>query len=309
MSLNKLRKLLESIIDEDWLSLEDRLVEIGVLSYLSQRGKLNHSREDKLRTHMLEAVSEIKDVVKQWFTSHALYPQLNKLGGDYSEIEYYYNEMNSETVTAIESYLMEPIDYSDGSLYDSEKLAKIISTHLGGEGYFGRGACSKQALEAFVSEHLETEEDEEDGETITRYYFNGDEDDIINFLIECKNNQVNSDSHFIDLADEMVSLIKDLEAKIDILDIGDLILKFDRLKDLNHANGNLLSDYGDVDWDEVNKRIEARVQSMKESLDEKKRKKRHKTKKTIIKGYPSYFWNHDDDDDSTDSDGGDGGGE
>lgn len=311
MSLSKLRKLLEKLVDEDYLNLDDRLVEIGVLSYLSQKGKLNHSREDKLRSHILEAVGNIKGVVLRWLTSHALYDEVIELGGSYQDVSRKYEDLYSELVTTIESYIIDDLDPTDGTLYKPSTLAGIISNNLGGERYFGSGACDEHALETLVAEHLETEEyEDDDGETSTSYFFDSNEDDIINFLIECKNTQVNNNGYFMDLVEDMVSSIKELEDNIDILDIGDLILKFDHLKDLNHANGNLLSDYGDVDWENVNERIEAKVRAIKESLDEKKHKKRRKSKNTIIKGYPSYFWNHDyDDGDSTDSDGGDGGGE
>ena len=68
----KLKQLTESLL-EDYLDLDNMLVEIGVLTYLAQAGKLNDSKENQLREYILEATEQIsEDVISKWLFEHGL---------------------------------------------------------------------------------------------------------------------------------------------------------------------------------------------------------------------------------------------
>lgn len=250
--LENIKKYLK-IICEDWLTLEDKLVEIGYLTFLAQEGKLNKNREDKLRDYIKDATEEISSGISRWLFSHGLVEKAESIGGDYSDWKYSYEGIFSE------SKLLEIIQDAvreDGYAH----LTKEINKHVANPTYFGELTEDeiKEVLEPYIQEEEYT--DYEEGEEVLSYkYFNGDEDDVFDIMVELTGKQVHNNAHFINMADDFVDAIKNVEKGIDIYDINKLVVAFDYLKDLNHYNGNMLADYNDVDWDSVNMRIESKV--------------------------------------------------
>jgi hypothetical protein len=78
--LENIKKYLK-IICEDWLTLDDKLVEIGYLTFLAQEGKLNQNREDKLRDYIKDATGEISYGISRWLFSHGLVEKAESIGG------------------------------------------------------------------------------------------------------------------------------------------------------------------------------------------------------------------------------------
>jgi len=258
MPFKKLKQITENILAEDYLELSDMLVEIGVLTYLAQGDKLNSNKEKKLRQYIEEATESIKEVVIRWLFEHGLRDRAEELGGNYNDFRdssidiYDLNTLTEEVNTAV---------MND----DYKFLTAKINNILGGSRYFGDVSEEeiKEELKPYVEEEYLDSDQLEDGEE-PLYFFNGDEQDLFDILKNLKGSQVRNDSVFIDLADSFIEAIENVTEGIDIDPIKDLVLRFDMLKDLNHYNGNLLQDYGqDIDWEEINLKIEERVKQLK----------------------------------------------
>lgn len=250
--LENIKKYLK-IICEDWLTLEDKLVEIGYLTFLAQEGKLNQNREDKLRDYIKDATGEISYGISIWLFRHGLVEKAESIGGDYSDWKSSYEGIFSE------SKLLEMIQDAVREDWYTH-LTIEINNHLANPIHFGKLTEDeiKEVLEPYIQEEEDT--DYEEGEEVPSYkYFSGDEDDVFDIMVELIGKQVHNNAHFIDMADDFVDAIENVEKGIDIYDINKLVVAFDYLKDLNHYNGNMLADYSDVDWDSVNKRIESKV--------------------------------------------------
>ena len=231
----KLKQLTESLL-EDYLDLDNMLVEIGVLTYLAQAGKLNDSKENQLREYILEATEQIsEDVISKWLFEHGLRNRGESVGGDYENIR-------------DEEY--------------SPSLLDTITDVLGGKHYFG--SVDENKLRELVEPYIYEEdnyEDTEEGVSSTKY-LNADDDDLFDILNELKGEQVQNDSAFMEMAESFTDAIKEIKEGIDIDDIKDLVVKFDKLKDLSHYNGKLLDKYNTVDFNWVNNEIEERVKGM-----------------------------------------------
>ena len=257
MGLQRLKKVIGRIIQEDYLDLEDKLVEIGVLIYEFQKGILSNAKEKKLRQYIGGATEDIKEVIAEWLVSHGLIDLIEELGLDYTDYTELFSDGASEIMEDITSETV-----SDGNFYDyGDKILKQINNLMGGEEYFGNPCCDEETLKEFIENHLdsETTEDKEEGDYEV-YYIDFDLDDFISFLLDCKRNQVmSSGGEFYNIAESMVEQIKTIEEDLDVAKTEDLIQEFDILKDLNHTNGSLLGDYRSVNFDDINQRVEDRV--------------------------------------------------
>ena len=262
MPLRKLKQLTEAIL-EDYLELDKKIVEIGVMTYLLQGGNLSSSKEKMLRKYIEEATGEIKSVIEGWLGDHGLMDLVEELGGSVEDQRDNWKDINSylakDILEGLQDNYYSPDEYSEAGL---EKIIKKIEDSLGGNNVFGNTLFLDDFLE-FLNNHTEQEytasdEDEEE----PPYYLNLSEEDIIDFLIETKRNQVSSDAYFMRLAEQMVESMKEVESLFTYGETRDLVIAFDHLKDLNHHGGSLLQYYANVDWDKVNDEIEDRVKSL-----------------------------------------------
>jgi len=252
----KLKQLTESLL-EDYLDLDNMLVEIGVLTYLAQAGKLNDSKENQLREYILEATEQIsEDVISKWLFEHGLRNRGESVGGDYENFREEYSEFYQ--LDSLREYLEEAIRDEEYS----PSLLDTITDVLGGKHYFG--SVDENKLRELVEPYIYEEdnyEDTEEGVSSTKY-LNADDDDLFDILNELKGEQVQNDSAFMEMAESFTDAIKEIKEGIDIDDIKDLVVKFDKLKDLSHYNGKLLDKYNTVDFNWVNNEIEERVKGM-----------------------------------------------
>lgn len=255
-----INELLKKLLPEEYLDIEQQMVEIGVLTYLSQAGRLNTNREKRLRQLIESATGEISDRLAFWLVSHGLTDLAEDISNNVQDKIDEFAE-----IFPLQGYLssIHPLQYGET---DVPKLANELSNVLGGYSYFGIEAVSQEDLERFIEDHTEeeaiaSEEDGEDDEV--DYYFDGDEDDLIEFLLSCKKEQVETNDDFMELANELENSVENLKNNIDFWDIGRLVVEFDHLKDLNHANGNFLKDYVDIDFEDVNDAVESRVSELR----------------------------------------------
>lgn len=252
----KLKQLTESLL-EDYLELDDMLVEIGVLTYLAQAGKLNDSKENQLREYILEATDQISEnIISKWLFEHGLKGMGESIGGNYEDFREEYSEYYQ--LGSLREYLEEAIRDEEYS----PSLLDTITDVLGGKHYFG--SVDEDKLKELVEPYIYEEDDygdTEDGVSSTKY-LNADDDDLFDILNELKGEQVKSDSAFIEMAESFGDAINYVKEGIDIDDIKELVVKFDRLKDLSHYNGKLLDKYNTVDFNRVNKEVEERVKGM-----------------------------------------------
>lgn len=261
--IKKIKKLLH-LVHEDYLFLDDKLIEIGYLSYKFQKYILSHKLESKLREHIKDATEDIKHSIQDWLGNHGLIEEAESIGGNFSDIQDTWEELYSDILKGLGEKISGAC-YPDEDDYDTPALKKIVFDL---NGYFGGGYFSREVIEFddfmdWVKDNIEedTYYDDEDDKENTYFFFDVHENDILNFFIESKRKQVESNSYFMDIVEDMVNATKDLD-NIDSLKTNDLILKFDILKDLNHTNGNLLQDYTSINWDDINTGIENKIKGL-----------------------------------------------
>lgn len=261
--IKKIKKLIESIL-EDYLDLQDKIIEIGVMTYLfqAQAGQLSSRKEKKLRQYMEEATEDIKRTIENWLGDHGLLDLVDELGGSVDSQYDRWDEIWYKDIQGLSNRLADiytsPDDYSLDGL---EKLVNDLEKAMGGSGYFGSTVSANDVLD-FLNYHAEPYEDDESEDEEIIYTLNLEDEDIRDFLIDLKKKQVSQDQHFLRLAKDMVDTIKKVQSLYSYGETKDLVLAFDHLKDLEHANGSLLGDYADVDWDMINTQIEDRVKRL-----------------------------------------------
>ena len=259
MSYKKLKEILENL-EEDYLSLDDKLVEVGVLSYLHQHGKLNSSKEKKLYQYIEESTEDISKIIGGWFYAHGLIDKLREIGLTPEEVQDYGNlAFDSDIIGEFRSKVQENIfSETDSDDYEITELAKDMSHHLGGEQFFGYPAVEPEDLSNFINKNLVVDDgyEKESEDEPDMYYFDATNNEIRTFLMDCKESQVEHSGDFMAKVDDMISAIDSIKTDLVSYDIDSLVLDFDHLKDLNHMNGNLLVDYGGIDFDEINDRVE-----------------------------------------------------
>jgi hypothetical protein len=262
--IKKIKQLIESIL-EDYLELQDKIVEIGVMTYFFQAGKLSSSKEKKLRQYIEEATDDISRTIQDWLGEHGLMDLVAQMGGDVDNQYDIWDEIFKDTISSLTEDLRD--NYISPDEYDEKALGEIannIEDAFGGSRYFGRTIQVKDIVD-FLNYHAEPDEyyepEDEDDEYIP-YVLNIEEENVRDLLIDLKRKQVSQDQNFIRLAKNMVDTIKEVQSLYSYGETKDLVVAFDHLKDLEHANGSLLQDYGDVDWDEVNNQIEDKVKRL-----------------------------------------------
>jgi len=253
----RLKQLTESLL-EDYLELDDMLVEIGVLTYLSQAGKLNDSKENQLRKYIEEATEQISFKLTDWLFEHGLVELAEALGGDYSEYQ------ESEDISGLEN-LLEKLREAVLEDWYSPDLMEYIN----GE---GRYRFAFGILNTSIFKHMEDDElrdllepyitEEEDEEGNINRFLDLDEEGLSDILINFRGEQAKENEEFYNLAKNNVEAVELVKEGQDYDDIKTLVLKFDRLKDMVHHGGNFLHDKLDIDFNKVNQVVEERVKGM-----------------------------------------------
>ena len=194
--LNRLKKIINEILNEDYLELPDMLVEIGVLSYLAQKGILNSNKEKKLRKFIGEATGEISPVIQKWLFAHGLNELAEEIGGnfrDYLSTEEFSDISPEDLLDRVRECVQE--DYY-------KPLVKAINKYLGGSDYFGDVDAEdiEEALKPYIveeePEYTVSDDDEEEPPPVSNY-FDGDEDTLAIIMNKLKGEQVKRDSFFV----------------------------------------------------------------------------------------------------------------
>lgn len=207
---------------------------------------------------MLQACDEIKVGIARWLFTHGLEDYSAKLVG----FGYFDDEEFIGDMSIVETWLQQIQECVYGmDDYDTiglAKIAKAMSEGMGGAHIFG-DAVTAEDLIALIEPNLEQEYSYDDDEEPAPYYLELSDYDLLEFLKQAKAKQVTRDANFKNMAHSFVVSIMEVINGVDVLPMDKLILAFDHLKDLNHYNGNLLQDYSDLKWNEINDRIEDAV--------------------------------------------------
>lgn len=263
----KLKELTELIMSEDYMTLEDKFIEIGVLTYLAQAHKLNSNREKKLRELILNTTESVKQGVAKWACRHGLFEEIQDgLNMPSDELDEYRDELFEVMDKGTEHYLQIFNEYARDEITIQDLYEDLNEKHppLVGlaNGVFRH--IEEEEIEEALKPYIEYEEYDDDGETRFDYYFNGDDTAVRDIIISLMSKAVRDNDSFMDILEDNIESIKKVEDEVDTASIDKLVLDFDRLKDLTHYTGSLYDFYTDeVNFNYVNDTVEEKVKSLK----------------------------------------------